>query len=58
MLERVATLEELDRHWCLEDVLDANEALDVYVDTNDADAIPPGAADGRITLVVSTKGKR
>lgn len=32
ILERVATLEELDRHWSIDDVADANEALDAWKD--------------------------
>ena len=30
VVEGVATLSEVDTHWTLTDVLDANEALDAY----------------------------
>ena len=30
VVEQVATLRELDDHWCMSDVLDANEALDKW----------------------------
>lgn len=29
ILAGIATLEEIDRHWSLSDLLDANEALDI-----------------------------
>lgn len=30
VVEQIATIREIDRHWSLSDVLDANEALDKW----------------------------
>jgi len=38
VLQKVATLEELERHWSLDDVARANALLDMRDDIEDAEA--------------------
>ncbi len=58
VVEQVATLQEIDEHWTIEDVLDANEALDVFDDAQVDELQPPDLpASDSISLVVSVKGK-
>lgn len=58
-LELKLDVVEVDRTWTVQDILDANEALDVWDDAQDQELEPPGSSDGgTIRFVVTSRGHK
>lgn len=49
---------EIDSTWSIEDVLDANEALDVWDDAQDRSLVPPESVEGKIRFIVKRGGSK